>query len=75
LLTPGSTVPRSTDHRDDAKTMRDAPGVSWRRKVPLRLAVIEDVAEVGQERAPVPFHVLVPAPGARRRDGGAPRGA
>jgi peptide deformylase len=45
------------------ETMRDAPGVGLAAPqvgVPLRLAVIEDVAEVPeQERAPVPFHVIV----------------
>jgi peptide deformylase len=45
------------------ETMRDAPGVGLAAPqigLPLRLAVIEDVAEVPeQERTPVPFHVIV----------------
>jgi peptide deformylase len=50
------------------ETMRDAPGVGLAAPqvgVPLRLAVIEDFAELGEEaraareRAPVPFHVIV----------------
>jgi peptide deformylase len=45
------------------ETMRDAPGVGLAAPqigLALRLAVIEDVAEVvEQERTPVPFHVIV----------------
>jgi peptide deformylase len=45
------------------ETMHDAPGVGLAAPqigLPLRLAVIEDVAEVPeQERTPVPFHVIV----------------
>lgn len=50
------------------ETMRDAPGVGLAAPqvgVPLRLAVIEDLADVEddvratRERAPVPFHVIV----------------
>ena len=49
-------------------TMRDAPGVGLAAPqvgVPLRLAVIEDLAEIddeiraAREREPVPFHVIV----------------
>lgn len=45
------------------ETMRDAPGVGLAAPqvgLPLRLAVIEDNAEVPElERAPVPFHVII----------------
>ncbi len=50
------------------ETMRDAPGVGLAAPqvgVPLRIAVIEDSAEVddevrtARERVPVPFHVIV----------------
>ncbi len=45
------------------ETMREAPGVGLAAPqvgLPLRLAVIEDIAQVPEkERAPVPFHVLV----------------
>ncbi len=45
------------------ETMREAPGVGLAAPqvgVPLRLAVIEDVADVPEkERTPVPFHVLI----------------
>ena len=49
-------------------TMRDAPGVGLAAPqvgVPLRLAVIEDLAEIddeiraAREREPMPFHVIV----------------
>jgi peptide deformylase len=44
-------------------TMRDAPGVGLAAPqigLPLQIAVIEDTQEVAvQERAPVPFHVIV----------------
>jgi peptide deformylase len=45
------------------ETMREAPGVGLAAPqvgLPLRLAVIEDVAHVPEkERTPVPFHVIV----------------
>jgi peptide deformylase len=45
------------------ETMREAPGVGLAAPqvgLPLRLAVIEDVADVPEkERKPVPFHVLI----------------
>lgn len=45
------------------ETMRDAPGVGLAAPqigLPLRLAVIEDTAEVpALDRTPVPFHVIV----------------
>jgi peptide deformylase len=45
------------------ETMREAPGVGLAAPqigMPLRLAVIEDVADVPEkERKPVPFHVIV----------------
>jgi peptide deformylase len=45
------------------ETMREAPGVGLAAPqigMPLRLAVIEDVADIPEkERKPVPFHVIV----------------
>jgi peptide deformylase len=45
------------------ETMREAPGVGLAAPqvgLPLRLAVIEDIADVPEkERKPVPFHVLI----------------
>ena len=45
------------------ETMREAPGVGLAAPqigLPLRLAVIEDIADVTEkERKPVPFHVIV----------------
>jgi peptide deformylase len=45
------------------ETMREAPGVGLAAPqigLPLRLAVIEDMADVPQkERKPVPFHVII----------------
>jgi len=45
------------------ETMRDAPGVGLAAPqvgLPLRLAIIEDLAEVPElDRRPVPFHVIV----------------
>lgn len=45
------------------ETMREAPGVGLAAPqvgLPLRLAVIEDIADVpDKERKPVPFHVII----------------
>src|ERR1017187_7084999 len=45
------------------ETMREAPGVGLAAPqigLPLRLAVIEDLADVpDKERTPVPFHVII----------------